>query len=173
MFIRPPCDGVSGPHLQPLAYRLREDTFFAPCRELAPSRHPCQPGIHPEYTTQPKSPPKKTLLSANCANYAKKRLLSRNSRNSRIAVLAKTLCASATLRLCVKYRRVIGVKSSGNGCLPVSFSRSFLPRISRIARMGKILHSPLPTLQLNHPCNPCNPWFSSFGCGWPRRVLCG
>jgi hypothetical protein len=30
--------------------------------------------------------------------------------------------------------------------------------------MGRILHSPLPTLQLNHPCSPCNPWFNSFAC---------
>ena len=29
--------------LQPLACRLREDSFFAPCRELAPSHPPCQP----------------------------------------------------------------------------------------------------------------------------------
>ena len=38
----PPWEGVSRPHLQPLAYGLREDSFLAPCRELAASRPPSQ-----------------------------------------------------------------------------------------------------------------------------------
>ena len=25
---------------------------------------------------------------------------------------------------------------------------------------------------LSHPCNPCNPWYIPFGCGWPARALC-